>query len=140
MSKSVCNIFTIRSKASGKKYVDVATFRDFYELEEFFHNRNYIVSMDTLGELKRELEPIVEAISKISDPMILNYDAKFSYPKKCKLDSDELCDHYFNPINSVSLYPAYKVRRLYSAVIVMIEYLLLHDEHYIEYSSIKVSK
>ena len=127
--------FIIRHKISNKKCVEIDKFTDFFELDDFFKLYNYTVNEENLIKLKKELSPIVKQLLKVPEKEIIKYDTISYYPNKCKLDSDKLKDSKFNPLNSDSLFPAKKVLQLYYSVSVMIKYLQLHPEHYIDYKT-----
>lgn len=126
---------------------NIAYFRNFHELDDWIkHNCVskikesdvlYEVTLDDLKRLKEELLPIAQVLITIPDRLLSKFD-EGKYPKKYKLDSNELIIEEFNPIISRSAFAGRKTVKLYNAVCTMIDILnddMTNGELYIEYWS-----
>ena len=132
------NWFNIKSRKNETVNFEIAYFRKFYELDSFIRScakrvdpeddYAYEVSLENLKALREELLPTVKILIQIPERLLLKYDENYSYPKKYKLDSEDLAGDDFNPLYSTSYAPGYKAMRLYNAVCVMID--ILEDDYY----------
>lgn len=141
------NGFIIKKKSDPNFELEIAYFRKFFELDDFIARRAtkvvddwehlYKINYDVLKDLKEELLPTIQVLIGIPERSISKYDDN-TYPKKYKLDSDELISDEFNPITSRSAFAGLKAMRLYNAVCTMMEFLINNDysdEYYIEFYS-----
>ena len=135
------NGFLIKKENDSNFKLEIAYFRKFYELNDFISSRcdkvndfYYKVGYGVLEELKEELLPTIQVLIQIPERLIHRYDDS-TYPKKYKLDSDELISDEFNPITSTSAFAGWKALRLYNAVCVMIDLLNDNENYYIEFYS-----
>lgn len=136
------NGFIIKNKQDSNLKLEIAYFRKFYELDDFISSKsekiddfNYKVSYEVLKELKEELQPTIRVLIQIPERLLHKYDEAMNYPKKYKLESDELIHDEFNPVMSQSAFAGWKALRLYNAVCVMIDLLNDNEDYYIEFYS-----
>lgn len=130
------NWFNIKSKKDEKLNFEIAYFRKFFELDTFIRScgkeietdYKFEVSLENLKALKEELLPTIKILIQIPERLLDKYDNNMNYPKKYKLDSDELAGDDFNPIYSTSYMAGWKAMKLYNAVCVMID--ILEDDHF----------
>lgn len=123
------NGFTIKNKNEPKFEFCFAWFTNFHELHNWIKyncvkkdEQTYAVTYEDLKLLKEDLLPIAQVLIQIPERKIPQYD-DHGYPKKYKLDNDELITEEFNPIISTSSYGGVKTLRLYYAVCMMMDIL-----------------
>lgn len=130
------NWFTVKSRKNPDLKFEIAYFRKFFELDTFIRccgkviedDTVFEVSLENLKALKEELLPTIQVLIQIPERLILKYDENGNYPKKYKLDSEDLAGDDFNPIYSTSFAAGIKAMRLYNAVCVMID--ILEDDYF----------
>ena len=86
----------------------------------------YNVTWENLKSLKEDLLPIAQVLIQIPGRLLGKYD-DHGYPKKYKLEGDELIHEEFNPITSGSSYAGIKTLKLYHAVCTMMDFLVDHE-------------
>ena len=108
---------------------DIAYFRNFHELDDWIRyncmeksDKTYEVSLEDLKRLKEDLLPIAKILINVPERLMSKYD-DHGYPKKYKLDAEELIHEDFNPITSRSAFAGCKTMKLYNAVCTMIDIL-----------------
>lgn len=116
------NNFTLKDNNSK---IDIGYFHNFYELNDFIRlnceetekgSCIYKITKKVLEELRDELEPIYKSLIKLDRKNIASYDLYEAYPKRAKLERDEIENNNFNPLYSKSFYCGNKVLRLYPLV------------------------
>ena len=135
------NGFLIKKENDSNFKLEIAYFRNFYELDDFIksickkiNDFKYKIDYEDLKELKEELIPTIQVLIQIPERLLHKYDDS-SYPKKYKLDSDELISDEFNPITSTSAFAGWKTIKLYNAVCTMLNFLDDNEDYYIEFYS-----
>lgn len=138
------NGFIVRKKDDEQFRLEIAYFRKFQELDDYItltcnkinDSDVYEVPIDVLEDLRDELLPIAKILIQIPSKLLSKYDDT-SYPKKYKLDDEELIRYDFNPLTSNSMFAGFKTLKLYNAVCTMINFLEddWKHEYYIEFYS-----
>ena len=80
------------------------------------------------------MQPIINVLIQIPERLLHKYDDSV-YPKKYKLDSDDLIHDEFNPVTTSSVFAGWKAIKLYTAVCTMINFLDDNKGYYIEFYS-----
>lgn len=136
--------FTLRSHNAEKEVtnkVEIAYFSKFHELDSWIRyncmqkaedENLYDVTLEDLKILKEDLLPIARVLINVPERMMSKYDDRGSYPKKYKLDDEELICEDFNPLTSRSSFAGTKVMKLYNLVCTLIN--LLEDDCLDEFS------
>lgn len=113
--------------------IEIAYFRNFHELDSWIcyncmqkDKNTYDVTLEDLKILKEDLLPIARVLINVPERMMSKYDDRGSYPKKYKLDDEELICEDFNPLISRSSFAGTKVMKLYNLVCTLIN--LLEDD------------
>ena len=121
--------FIIKNKNNKDFNFEFAWFTNFHELHKWIKyncvemdEQTYEVTYEDLKLLKEDLLPIAQVLIQIPERKLPQYD-DHGYPKKYKLDNDELITEEFNPITSTSSYGGVKTLRLYHAVCMMMDIL-----------------
>lgn len=135
------NGFLIKKENDSNFKLEIAYFRKFYELDDFIRSRSekindflFKVDYELLKELKEELQPTINVLIQIPERLLHKYDDSV-YPKKYKLDSDDLIHDEFNPVTTSSAFAGWKAIKLYTAVCTMINFLDDNKGYYIEFYS-----
>ena len=135
------NGFLIKKENDGNFKLEIDYFRKFYELDDFIRSRSekindllFKVDYEVLKELKEELQPTINVLIQIPERLLHKYDDSV-YPKKYKLDSDDLIHDEFNPVTTSSAFAGWKAIKLYTAVCTMINFLDDNKGYYIEFYS-----
>lgn len=135
------NGFLIKKENDSNFKLEIAYFRNFYELDDFIRSRSekindllFKVDYEVLKELKEELQPTINVLIQIPERLLHKYDDSV-YPKKYKLDSDDLIHDEFNPVTTSSAFAGWKAIKLYTAVCTMINFLDDNKGYYIEFYS-----
>ena len=135
------NGFLIKKENDSNFKLEIAYFRKFYELDDFIRSRSenindflFKVDYEVLKELKEELQPTINVLIQILERLLHKYDDSV-YPKKYKLDSDDLIHDEFNPVTTSSAFAGWKAIKLYTAVCTMINFLDDNKGYYIEFYS-----
>ena len=135
------NGFLIKKENDSNFKLEIAYFRKFYELDDFIRSRSenindflFKVDYEVLKELKEELQPTINVLIQIPERLLHKYDDSV-YPKKYKLDSDDLIHDEFNPVTTSSMFAGWKAIKLYNAVCTMINFLDDNNGYYIEFYS-----
>ena len=135
------NGFLIKKENDSNFKLEIAYFRTFYELDDFIRSRSekindllFKVDYEVLKELKEELQPTINVLIQIPERLLHKYDDSV-YPKKYKLDSDDLIHDEFNPVTTSSEFAGWKAIKLYTAVCTMINFLDDNKGYYIEFYS-----
>lgn len=135
------NGFLIKKENDSNFKLEIAYFRKFYELDDFIRSRSekindllFKVDYEVLKELKEELQPTINVLIQIPERLLHKYDDSV-YPKKYKLDSDDLIHDEFNPVTTSSAFAGWKAIKLYTAVCTMINFLDDNKGYYIEFYS-----
>ena len=135
------NGFLIKKENDSNFKLEIAYFRKFYELDDFIRSRSekindllFKVDYEVLKELKEELQPTINVLIHIPERLLHKYDDSV-YPKKYKLDSDDLIHDEFNPVTTSSAFAGWKAIKLYTAVCTMINFLDDNKGYYIEFYS-----
>ena len=135
------NGFLIKKENDSNFKLEIAYFRKFYELDDFIRSRSekindllFKVDYEVLKELKEELQPTINVLIQIPERLLHKYDDSV-YPKKYKLDSDDLIHDEFNPVTTSSMFAGWKAIKLYTAVCTMINFLDDNKGYYIEFYS-----
>lgn len=135
--------FVIKHKNNKDFNFEFAWFTNFHELHKWIKYNCiektegvYEVTYEDLKMLKEDLLPIAKILMQIPERVLPKYD-DHCYPKKYKLDDEELIHEEFNPIISGSSYSGVKTLRLYHAVVMMMDILSedLVGCYHIEYYS-----
>ena len=135
------NGFLIKKENDSNFKLEIAYFRKFYALDDFIRSRSekindllFKVDYEVLKELKEELQPTINVLIQIPERLLHKYDDSV-YPKKYKLDSDDLIHDEFNPVTTSSAFAGWKAIKLYTAVCTMINFLDDNKGYYIEFYS-----
>ena len=132
---------SIKNREDDNLDITLVVFSNFQELHNFIRfncvqkdEHTYDVALEDLKILKEELLPIAKILINIPERLLGKFD-DHGYPKKYKLNDEELIHEDFNPITSQSAYAGCKTMKLYDVVCAMIHFLEddLSDNFYIEY-------
>ena len=116
------NGFVLRFKDNPSYEVELAYFRKYYELDEYFPNQgeDVIVSKEDLVKLQLYIEPIYKLLKSLPKYIVEDYD-NMGYPETGRWRAFENND--FTPLCSQSAFAGIKLMRLYERLDGIIEIL-----------------
>ena len=120
------NGFVLRSKSNQNLSIEIASFRNYYELNSWmchrcveFDDPSFAVPDDVLIELEQDIENIARELLKLSDSQIDYYEDN-GWPQELE---EKFYGKEFDPTHSHSAFAPHKLVRLYRTVLCIREIL-----------------